>query len=467
MAEVNDWVIKVGLDLDKVEAGKKRIEKMLLGIEKLEAKAQGGDKAAKAKVVAEKSEKRKLDLVDKRNRIESKILSLKAKGATEPEISRLREKVKLAKDAADFQKIERDILQRTNKLRDKQITQARIIRQRRASDRQSMSEMKAVDPGAFLQKRQRIVERRLHTMQRYGADPKELALDKQRIMASKDLNQLMEVEVGIMAKANALIEKNIESTKKQRKERVKSLNLANATRKVRLGVEAGAMAGSSSSLLRGLEAAPATDAVKRLRTELTEVTKRAERLQVAFSKVRTKGQMEALVREQVRLRARMKDTTEQARTLTRALRQQGLIAGGLTNSFGNMVRSYASVFAVAAGAGSFFRVGKEFQSIEARMLNASGSAQQMGKDFNFLTNLARVNGQAILQVAQDYSKFGAATSASGFSLEEQKRMFQQITEINTAYQLTPANAQLAGLAIEQMVSKGVLSTEELRRQLGK
>jgi len=452
MAEVNDWVIKVGLDLDKVEAGKKRIEKMLLGIEKLEAKAQGGDKAAKAKVVAEKSEKRKLALVDKRNRIESKILSLKAKGATEPEISSLREKVKLAKDAADFQKIERDILQRTNKLRDKQITQARVIRQRRASDRQSMSEMKAVDPGAFLQKRQRIVERRLHTMQRYGADPKELALDKQRIMASKDLNQLMEVEVGIMAKANALIEKNIESTKKQRKERVKSLNLANATRKVRLGVEAGAMAGSSSSLLRGLEAAPATDAVKRLRTELTEVTKRAERLQAAFSKVRTKGQMEVLVREQKRLRARMKDTTEQARTLTRALRQQGLIAGGLTNSFGNMVRSYASVFALASGAGAFFRIGKEFQSIEARMLNASGSAKQMGKDFNYLTNLARTNGQAILQVAQDYSKFGAATSASGFSLDQQREMFKQLTEINTAYQLTPANAQLAGLAIEQMVS---------------
>lgn len=75
-------------------------------------------------------------------------------------------------------------------------------------------------------------------------------------------------------------------------------------------------------------------------------------------------------------------------------------------------------------------------------------------------------GVGFLTLTETNKKFIAAAKASNFSLEEAEKIFNAVA--NAGAKLKLSNEQISGtfLAIEQMISKGTVSMEELRRQLG-
>ena len=84
----------------------------------------------------------------------------------------------------------------------------------------------------------------------------------------------------------------------------------------------------------------------------------------------------------------------------------------------------------------------------------------------FLTQLSSKYGQEINGMTSEFSKFSAAASSAGISLADQHEIFSSFTRSITAFGMSSEDAKLSYMALSQMMSKGRVSSEELRRQLG-
>lgn len=91
-------------------------------------------------------------------------------------------------------------------------------------------------------------------------------------------------------------------------------------------------------------------------------------------------------------------------------------------------------------------------------------------DFNraqkFLDVTARTYGQDLLALTQGYVGFSAAARQANVPIEDQEKIFEAVTKACATYGLSTERTGLVTLALSQMMSKGKISSEELRRQMG-
>lgn len=137
------------------------------------------------------------------------------------------------------------------------------------------------------------------------------------------------------------------------------------------------------------------------------------------------------------------------------------LAGSLTRFFGlsATVGSF-TVFGKASfdAALNLDRLNKAFSTIE-------GSSARGAARLDYLREVSDRLGQNFYQTAEAAKGFFAATK--GTQLEgDAKRIFEGFTEASTALGLTTEQYNRVLLAIQQMISKGKISAEELRQQLG-
>ena len=135
-----------------------------------------------------------------------------------------------------------------------------------------------------------------------------------------------------------------------------------------------------------------------------------------------------------------------------------------------MALSVGSMTASIVGLGALVVAGvKATMMMErwyAQMLLATGAQSTMAASFEYVTNYANKMGQSIVELTPAYTKFAAAARMSGLALEEQQAAFEGIVTAGTALRATPEQVSRMFLAMEQMVSKGTVHTEEIKRQLG-
>lgn len=130
---------------------------------------------------------------------------------------------------------------------------------------------------------------------------------------------------------------------------------------------------------------------------------------------------------------------------------KSLIGGyiGLSSAINQVSRAFSSAMQSDALSTSF---GFILRDSEERLLRIREQADRLGQQY--------------LTLGQTYRKFTAAAEASNFSLSLADKIFNSVA--NAGAKLKLSNEQVEGtfLAIEQMISKGTVSMEELRRQLG-
>lgn len=110
--------------------------------------------------------------------------------------------------------------------------------------------------------------------------------------------------------------------------------------------------------------------------------------------------------------------------------------------------------------------GAEMEQLRASLAATSGGARAGGESFVFLSNLGFRLGVNVQSLVKDFTGLTAATRGTSLAGDESRRIFEAIT---TAVRVTGGSQQQlhgALLAVEQMISKGTVSMEELRRQLG-
>lgn len=114
------------------------------------------------------------------------------------------------------------------------------------------------------------------------------------------------------------------------------------------------------------------------------------------------------------------------------------------------------------GIRNFVQTTRELDLMERSIVGLTKSTQ----DWNYIQNEALRTGTRMKDVARGYRNFYASASMAGFGKGQIQGMFSDLLTSTRAIGATPQQTQGALLALEQMISKGVVSMEELRRQLG-
>lgn len=193
--------------------------------------------------------------------------------------------------------------------------------------------------------------------------------------------------------------------------------------------------------------------------EFKKLNGHAQALKSSIASISSRTGLERLNNQIVRLR-------ENVNAASAAMRSQKTVAQSLKSSINNLARSYISVFAAIEGGRAFLQTGSQFDSLNASLLAASGSAEAAAEDFEFIKSTSLNLGVQLNQVADGYRQIGAAGRFSNLTTEQTKEVFLAATESARAFGLSADRAGLVYLAFSQILSKGKVSQEELRRQLG-
>lgn len=106
------------------------------------------------------------------------------------------------------------------------------------------------------------------------------------------------------------------------------------------------------------------------------------------------------------------------------------------------------------------------EALQSRMLGASGNAEVAAHSLAFIRQESERLGLSFIESANSFAGFSAATLRSGLTLEQTKNTFLGVAEAARVFKLSQADTQLVFQALQQMASKGVVSMEEFRQQLG-
>jgi tape measure domain-containing protein len=91
---------------------------------------------------------------------------------------------------------------------------------------------------------------------------------------------------------------------------------------------------------------------------------------------------------------------------------------------------------------------------------------EVAEQLQFVRQVADQTGGSYAQLSQEYSRFAAAASLAGVKTQDLKDVFAETSRVAATFGATAADQNLILNALSQIASKGVVSMEELRQQLG-
>ena len=182
----------------------------------------------------------------------------------------------------------------------------------------------------------------------------------------------------------------------------------------------------------------------------------ADQLEKNFKNIQSLTGASAL--EMARLRMSVGDATG-------ALRLMGAEAA---NSFSRLANLRNVIMAGAAGYAlrDVTQTAMKFDTYQRSFNAISGSAAGGADEMAFVRAEAKRLGQDLFALADSYRGLSAAAMTSGLSQAQVRDVFSAVGEAATTLGLTSEQSKYALYALQQMMSKGVVTMEELRRQLG-
>jgi tape measure domain-containing protein len=106
------------------------------------------------------------------------------------------------------------------------------------------------------------------------------------------------------------------------------------------------------------------------------------------------------------------------------------------------------------------------QELHRAFTAIDGSGQAASATMGNLFGIAQRLGVSVTTLYEDFRRFDAAAKSTTFSTEQTARVFEQTVAGLRALGSSPRQVEQALLALEQIMTKGRLSAEEYRRQLG-
>lgn len=124
-----------------------------------------------------------------------------------------------------------------------------------------------------------------------------------------------------------------------------------------------------------------------------------------------------------------------------------------------------SVYVIKSFLSSLANVEKMFFSMRNMLTLVSGSSKVAAEDLEFAVEVASHYGVEMKASVAEFGKLRAAAMGI-LSSQQVRELYTTLTQLTAAYGLSASDAQGVYKAFTDILSKGVVSAEELRRQLG-
>lgn len=149
-------------------------------------------------------------------------------------------------------------------------------------------------------------------------------------------------------------------------------------------------------------------------------------------------------------------------------------AGGMHGLSAKHVLTYSAAYMAASAAiigflsavASVPQLGMKLQATESGLLGVYKNQALVNEQLGFLSRLADEAGVKVTTLRDAYTKFTASAIKAGATVEDAQKQFENYTKTARALNLNDQDFQGMLTAIQQILSKGRIMSEELQGQLG-
>jgi tape measure domain-containing protein len=139
---------------------------------------------------------------------------------------------------------------------------------------------------------------------------------------------------------------------------------------------------------------------------------------------------------------------------------------GATEGIKNLVVGYLSLNAAIQAVGASFDTALKLDAINSALSAVLGSTEAAAAQFQRLSEFADQYGLNLVAVGEAYKNFAAAAVSANVPLEQTNYIFESVAKAASVLKLSNEDLKGSLNALSQMISKGTVSAEELRGQLG-
>ena len=132
----------------------------------------------------------------------------------------------------------------------------------------------------------------------------------------------------------------------------------------------------------------------------------------------------------------------------------------------NLVIGYLSLNAAIQAVGASFDTALKLDAVNSALTAVLGSSEAAAEQFQRLSEFADRYGLNLLAVGEAYKNFAAAAVSANVPLEQTNYIFESVAKAASVLKLSNDDLKGSLNALSQMISKGTVSAEELRGQLG-
>lgn len=170
-----------------------------------------------------------------------------------------------------------------------------------------------------------------------------------------------------------------------------------------------------------------------------------------------------------RLGARTSSLGQKALTASDDFSRMNSELGKINSTFGrlsSLILGIVSVSTIVATVREMTTLNLALERTSNTLRFASGSSEVYATNNEFLRTTVRALGLDLQSAGQQFASLSAAARGTTLEGEGARSIFDAVTKASTVMGLTADQTAGSLLAIQQMISKGTVSAEELRGQLG-
>jgi tape measure domain-containing protein len=173
-----------------------------------------------------------------------------------------------------------------------------------------------------------------------------------------------------------------------------------------------------------------------------------------------------LTKEIRRQRDELKTLDAQTGTHVRNVGNYKSALGGVITAARQLVATYLSLSAAQRLVDTVFNQTKALDGLKIAFQQVIGSTEGAAKAQAFLSDMSERLGVDLLGVSRSYLKFIASAQAAGLEQGTTNQIFESFAKVGSSIGLTGAEMERVFRALDQMLAKNVVSSEELKNQLG-
>lgn len=160
--------------------------------------------------------------------------------------------------------------------------------------------------------------------------------------------------------------------------------------------------------------------------------------------------------------ARIQKLRDELEGVPAEINKTGAATGYLKQQFSQLAAIYGGIELARA----FIDANVQLETMRRSLAVVTGSTETAAQQIDFLRKTANDAGISVTGITDAFLRFNASAATAGIPLQTVNQLFGAITTTGGRLGLSSERVALALEALGQMASKGVVSMEELRGQLG-